>query len=80
LPACLPEPHYASGWNVKEGLRPSSEVNLMGREYARTKNQELFLELCKCFHPYLMKYVVMICRGHLPVIGSDHHAGHCGFR
>ena len=27
------------------------------------------LELLQCFHPYLMKYLVMICRGHVPVIG-----------
>ena len=27
------------------------------------------MELCQCFHPYLMKYLVMICRGHVPVIG-----------
>jgi hypothetical protein len=24
------------------------------------------LELCQCFHPYVMKYLVMICRGHVP--------------
>ena len=26
-------------------------------------------ELCQCFHPYLMKYLVMIVRGHLPLYG-----------
>ena len=31
--------------------------------------QDLLLELCQCFHPYLMKYLVMICRGHVPIIG-----------
>jgi hypothetical protein len=31
--------------------------------------QELLLELCQCFHPYLMKYLVMICRGHVPILG-----------
>ena len=29
------------------------------------KQQALF-ELCRCFHPYLMKYLSMICRGHVP--------------
>jgi hypothetical protein len=25
--------------------------------------------MCQCFHPYLMKYLVMICRGHVPILG-----------
>ena len=29
----------------------------------------MLLEICRCFHPYLMKYLVMICRGHVPVLG-----------
>ena len=28
------------------------------------------LELCQCFHGYLMKYLVMICRGHVPMWGN----------
>ena len=30
---------------------------------------------CQCFHPYLMKYLVMICRGHVPVIGPKGDRG-----
>jgi len=33
------------------------------------EKEALLLELCQCFHPYLMKYLVMICRGHVPVVG-----------
>jgi hypothetical protein len=50
------------------------EINDLGRRYAELPaemagisnpaKQELLLELCQCFHPYLMKYLVMICRGH----------------
>ena len=25
----------------------------------------------RCFHPYLLKYLTMICRGHVPILGSD---------
>ena len=44
----------------------------VGRQYAASRDQDLLLEICRCFHPYLMKYLVMICRGHLPVIGVGH--------
>jgi hypothetical protein len=33
------------------------------------EKEAFLLELCQCFHPYLMKYLVMICRGHVPVVG-----------
>ena len=47
----------------------------MGRRYAELppgdqEKEDLLLELCQCFHPYLMKYLVMICRGHVPVVGQ----------
>ncbi len=35
----------------------------MGKRYAETHDQEALLELCQAFHGYLMKYLVMICRG-----------------
>jgi hypothetical protein len=51
----------------------------LGRRYAELPaemagisnpaKQDLLLELCQCFHPYLMKYLVMICRGHVPILG-----------
>src|SRR5579859_2106710 len=62
----LPPEHYAQ-WSVERPLRPHAEVNALGQRYAETHDQDALLELC--FHPYLMKYLVMICRGHLPVIG-----------
>ena len=67
----LPEWHYASRWpsDSAEAVRPLEEVTELGRRYAETKDPAVQLELCKCFHPYLMKYLTMICRGHVPVIG-----------
>jgi hypothetical protein len=65
-------------------IKPLEEINRVGRRYAELpaelpagedrmranpEKQELLLELCQCFHPYLMKYLVMICRGHVPVVG-----------
>jgi hypothetical protein len=54
-------------------LKPLDEVTALGCRYAEfpagAEKEELLLELCQCFHPYLMKYLVMICRGHVPVAG-----------
>jgi len=41
----------------------------VGRRYANSKDPALLQELCQCFHPYLIKYLVMICRGHIPIVG-----------
>ncbi len=67
----LPGWHYASRWpnDSAEAIRPLEEVTELGRRYAETKDSSILLELCQCFHPYLMKYLIMICRGHVPVIG-----------
>jgi hypothetical protein len=70
----LPPSHYASGWKTEGAIRPLEEINDLGRRYAELPNfdsekQDLLLELCQCFHPYLMKYLVMICRGHVPIVG-----------
>ena len=66
--------HYAAGWKTEGVIKPLPEVNEIGRRYAELpaaapEKEALLLELCQCFHPYLMKYLVMICRGHVPVIG-----------
>ena len=55
-------------------IKPLLAVNEIGRRYAELpatapEKEALLLELCQCFHPYLMKYLVMICRGHVPVVG-----------
>jgi hypothetical protein len=75
-PVTLPDNHYASGWKTEGSLRPVAEVNELGRKYALTRDQDTLLEICRCFHPYLMKYLVMICRGHLPVNGVGRKASH----
>jgi hypothetical protein len=58
----LPAEHYAAGWSVEGPLRSHTEINQLGRLYAERHDQDALLELCQCFHPYLMKYLVMICR------------------
>jgi len=60
-------------------IKSLPEINDLGRRYAElpaemsgifnAAKQDLLLELCQCFHPYLMKYLVMICRGHVPILG-----------
>jgi hypothetical protein len=69
----LPPSHYAASWKTEGVIKTIPEVNDLGRRYAELadgdRKEALLLELCQCFHPYLMKYLVMICRGHVPVIG-----------
>jgi hypothetical protein len=80
----LPSSHYAAGWKTDAAHRPLAEVNALGLRYAELpdeilsvgdrlvsnpEKEGLLLELCQCFHPYLMKYLVMICRGHVPIMG-----------
>jgi hypothetical protein len=52
-----------------EGIRSNAEITELGKRYAETHDSEIQLEICRAFHPYLMKYLVMICRGHVPVVG-----------
>ena len=72
-PVTLPPTHYASNWKTDVPPRPLDEITALGCRYAELKDgaekEDLLLELCQCFHPYLMKYLVMICRGHVPVAG-----------
>ena len=45
----------------------------LGIRYAQAEGEEkkeLSLELLQCFHTYLMKYLDMILRGHLPRYGG----------
>ena len=55
--------HYAAGWKTEGVIKPLVEINELGARYAATKDSDLLLEICQCFHPYLMKYLVMIYRG-----------------
>ena len=55
-------------------IKPIPEITDLGRRYAELpagspEKEALLLELCQCFHPYLMKYLVMICRWHVPIVG-----------
>jgi len=67
----LPPHHYAASWKVDEESRLSNaEITELGRRYVLAdglEKEDLLLQLCRHFHPYLMKYLVMICRGHVPV-------------
>ena len=75
----LPSTHYAAQWKTEGIIKSLPEINDLGRRYAELPaeidgisnpaKQDLLLELCQCFHPYLMKYLVMICRGHVPILG-----------
>jgi len=46
------------------------EINALGLRYATlpagADKEQALLALCQAFHPYLMKYLAMICRGHVP--------------
>jgi hypothetical protein len=82
--ASLPAGHYTMSWPIDK-LQPVTEISALGQRYAELPaevlqgnllvsnpvKQDLLLELCKCFHPYLMKYLVMICHGHMPVWGNQ---------
>jgi hypothetical protein len=74
----LASSHYASDWNMEDAVRPLEDVNEVGRRYATLpdgeKKKSALTELCQCFHPYLMKYLVMICRGHVPIKGIGSQA------
>src|ERR1019366_274077 len=68
----LPSTHYAAQWKTEGIIKSLPEISDLGRRYAELPaeidgksnpaKQDLLLELCQCFHPYLMKYLVMICR------------------
>jgi len=79
-PVTLPSSHYASGGKIDIALRPIEEITALGCRYAdlpdNAEKEDLLLDLCQCFHPYLMKYLVMICRGHVPIAG---HGGNPHF-
>ena len=73
----LPANHYASVWGKTESVfKTIPEVTELGRRYAElpdgsAEKEALLLELCQSFHPYLTKYLVMICQGHIPISGGN---------
>ena len=68
----LSSEHYAADWGISETGRfgKVKEVNQLGQKYALAKDgpsrEVLLLQVMRYFHPYLMKYLDMITRGHLP--------------
>jgi len=73
--AILSSAHYASTWKTDAPLRSVEDVNELGRQYAVLPDsdpakEEKLLEILQCFHPYVMKYLSMICRGHVPLWGN----------
>ena len=66
--------HYAA-WKTQGVVKSIPEVTALGRRYAElpdgaAEKEALLLELCRSFHPYLTKYLTMICRGHIPIAGK----------
>jgi hypothetical protein len=53
------------------------QIQRLRRQIGAPEKKALLLELCQCFHPYLMKYLVMICRGHVPVMGRGGERSTC---
>ena len=68
----LSSKHYASKWKIPaEGeLNDRETVNKLAIAYATSpdgpEREEKCLAIVQCFHGYIMKYLNMIVRGHLP--------------
>ena len=62
----MPAHHYAAGRKTEGAIKSLAEIDELGRRYAENQDKDALLELCQAFHPYLMKYLVLICRGHIP--------------
>ncbi len=69
----LPRNHYAHGWD-KDPFRTVSEINAIGLEYAELPDspakEDRLLSLMRAFHPYLMKYVLLIRLGNQTLWGG----------
>jgi hypothetical protein len=73
--------HYAAAWKTEGIVKTIPEINGLERRYAELplesiEKEAFLLEICQCFHPYLMKYLVMICRGHVPVASGGNLGSH----
>ena len=60
---------------TKEEFHGYEDTNILGISYANSPEgpdkEAIMLELTQCFHGYLMKYLNMIVRGHLPPVNSN---------
>lgn len=74
--ANLSSSHPASKWHIatSDTFQNYETVNALGVKYANLpdgiEKEEIMAALLECFHGYLMKYLNMIVRGHLPPIKS----------
>lgn len=66
----LSSEHYASEWPT-EIMRKPSELTALGKAYAELPEGEAkeakLLEIIQSFHGYMLKYLSMVLRGHLPI-------------
>jgi hypothetical protein len=60
--------HYAALWGKTDNSL--EDVTNLGIRYAELpdcrEKEDVLLEIIQCFHSYVLKYVDMILRGHLP--------------
>ena len=67
--ASLSPAHYAAGWRNEIPLA-LEDADRLGREFALApigaEKEGKFLEIAQFFHGYVMKYLTMICQGHMP--------------
>jgi hypothetical protein len=74
--ATLSNSHYASKWQVctTENLNDRVAVNNLGVKYATLsagyEKQDIQLQIIKCFHAYVLKYMNMITKGTLPALNT----------
>jgi hypothetical protein len=74
--AQLSSNHYASKFKMpkEDSLNNRDVVNELGIKYAKltdgSEKETVLLEILTCFHGYIMKYVNMVVRGHLPPLKS----------
>src|SRR5947209_5871549 len=62
--------HYAADW-PSATLRSTAELTELGCQMAALPEgplkEDKLLEILQCLTPYLLKYVAMILRGHIPL-------------
>jgi hypothetical protein len=64
----LPIDHFAHSWPVPGPIKSDEGVTALGVAYAAAgagEKQEILLEIAKAFHSFILKYTVMISRGHV---------------
>ena len=61
--------HYAYDWSTDQVILTPEQITELGRQYHELAEgparDEVFLKIVQSFHNYIVKYVDMICRGHL---------------